>query len=100
MTEDLKKKFAKFLIVITTGLIIFSLAYIVKETNHDCTGDNDCPICVRIEQCINNFRTLGTSGEIKSDIFISGNFFIQEIFIYVCLIVPFTLVNCKVRLDD
>lgn len=57
------------LAVATMSLIILSVGYVVKEANHDCTG-GDCPICVQIEQCLNNFRTLGTGTEIQSEIFV------------------------------
>lgn len=93
------KKIALILSVATMSLIVLSVGYVIKEANHDCTGE-DCPICVQIEQCLNNFRTLGTGTEIQSDIFVVEKFFEPTIFLYVCLIVPFTLTKQKVRLDN
>ena len=97
--DDWNKKIALMLAVATMSLIILSVGYVVKEANHDCTG-GDCPICVQIEQCLNNFRTLGTGTEIQSEIFVVEKFFEPTIFLYVCLIVPFTLTKQKVRLDN
>ena len=93
------RKIATALTIVTAGLIVLSAAYIVKEANHDCAGD-DCPICVCIEQCLNNFRTLGTATEIHGEIFIVEKFFAATIFLYVCRIVPVTLTRQKVRLDN
>lgn len=97
--DDWNKKIAMILAISTISLIILSVCYIVKETNHDCTGE-DCPVCVQIEQCLNNFRTLGTGTEIQDKIFVVEKFFEAAIFLYVCLIVPFTLTKQKVRLDN
>ena len=97
--DDWNKKIALMLAVATMSLIVLSVVYVVKEANHDCTGEN-CPICVQIEQCLNNFRTLGTGTEIQGEIFVVEKFFELTIFLYVCLIVPFTLTKQKVRLDN
>lgn len=92
------KKIALMLTIGTMSLIILSVGYVVKEANHDCTGE-DCPVCVQIEQCLNNFRTLGTGTRIQSEIFVIEKFFEPTFFLYVCLIVSFTLTKQKVRLD-
>ena len=97
--DDRNKKISMMLAIVMISLIVLSVGYIVREANHDCTGE-DCPVCVQIEQCLNNFRTLGTGMEIQSEIFVVEKFFGLTIFLYVCLIVPFTLTKQKVRLDN
>lgn len=93
------RKIALGLTVITASLIVLSVAYTVKEASHDCAG-KDCPICVCIEQCLNNFRMLGTGTEVQAEIFVVEKFFELAILLYICLMVPFTLTAQKIRLDD
>ena len=44
------------------GFQVFSAAYIIHETDHDCCGEG-CPICVQLEQCVSNFQQTGTGIE-------------------------------------
>ena len=48
--------------IVCTMLIVVmfvSLFYIVKEENHQCTGE-DCPVCACIHQAEQTLRNLGT----------------------------------------
>lgn len=99
MNNDFTKKIAAFLAAAAAGVLVLSVAYVVREANHDCIGD-DCPVCICIEQCLNNLRTLGTGVEVQAETFIVEKFSAPPILLYVCLIVPVTLINCKVRLDN
>lgn len=99
ISNDFNKKIAMLLTIIAMSLAILSVSYIVKEANHDCVGEN-CPVCVQIEQCLNNFRTLGTGTEIQAETFVVEKFFEPAIFLYVCLTVPVALTAQKVRLDN
>lgn len=99
MSESFTRRLATLLAVVTASLVVLSVAYIVKEANHDCTGD-DCPVCVKIEQCLNNFRTLGTGLETQAVTFVVERFLVALIFLYVCWLEPVTLTNQKVRLDN
>ncbi|MBR1646905.1 MAG: hypothetical protein IJ685_09025 [Selenomonadaceae bacterium] len=99
INENFRKKIATLLAAITASILVFSVAYIVAEENHDCTGE-DCPVCVCIERCLDNLRVLGTADDSHEEIFTVEKFFEPPIFRYVCLIVPVTLTNQKVRLDD
>lgn len=40
--------------------MFFSTAYIIRETNHNCTGEN-CPICHEIQICQQILNTVGTA---------------------------------------
>ena len=44
------------------GFQVFSAAYIIHETDHDCCGEG-CPICVQLEQCVSNFQQTGSGLE-------------------------------------
>lgn len=97
------KNVLKIISILISVTLIFvlscSLIYIVKETNHDCDGDN-CLICFNIKQCEENIR-IKTGGTI--------NFPIMTLIILAvlfCLILkendifPKTLITQKVRLND
>ena len=99
MSKDFTKKIAAILAAATASVMILSVAYIAAEANHDCAGE-DCPVCVCIEQCLNNLRTLGTAVEAKPETFIAEKFFNPPAPVYICLIAPITLINRKVRLDN
>ncbi len=49
--KDLNRLKALFLCVIFVLSLIFSVAFIVKEADHDCTGDR-CEICQLIDICL------------------------------------------------
>lgn len=99
MTDSFTKKIAILLAATAASVLILSVAYIAAEANHDCAGD-DCPVCVCIEQCLNNLRTLGTASEAQAESFIVEKFPAPPIFAYACPSVTITLTNRKVRLDN
>ncbi len=53
--SKLSKVLAALLSVSLTFILVFSFLYIIKEANHDCTGDG-CEICFFINQCENNIK--------------------------------------------
>ena len=65
--QKYKKIMAALLSVAVLVTLLFSLPFIVIETNHNHTGE-DCPICLAIETTINTLKALGTA-EIISVIF-------------------------------
>lgn len=42
------------------SVLFFSIFYISHEANHDCTG-KDCPICFKIQACIQTIATIGSA---------------------------------------
>jgi hypothetical protein len=50
---------ARFFAVAITLVLLLSIAFLVKEASHECTGAG-CPICAMMEQCSNTIRLLGT----------------------------------------
>ena len=46
-----------FLAVLFVLVMLSSLAFIVLEAEHDCTGE-DCPVCAMIAICRNTLKTV------------------------------------------
>lgn len=78
---------------------LFSILFIVKESDHDCTGEN-CPVCACIHQAEQTLKQLGTDA---AEPVIPAPIMAQFVLALACvfLIVPCTtLVSQKVRLND
>lgn len=48
----------RFFAVVITLALLLSVAFLVKEADHTCTG-SECPICAMMEQCSHTIRLLG-----------------------------------------
>ncbi|MCR5834625.1 MAG: hypothetical protein K6G55_08270 [Selenomonadaceae bacterium] len=99
MTDAIRTKSAATLAAIFASIFIVSVAYIIAESNHNCVGDG-CPVCTCITQCLDNLRTLGTSTDSSVENFFAENFAVLVVYFHVCLVVPITLANQKVRMDN
>jgi hypothetical protein len=55
MTGVLKKIASPLYGGFMVGMVLFSAAFIILRSDHDCTGDEHCPICLQIH---NAFRLL------------------------------------------
>ena len=40
--------------------LFFSSIFITAEADHDCTGADDCPICLDLRDCVNGLQQLGS----------------------------------------
>ena len=49
----------------TVFMMLFSMIYISEHAEHDCTG-SQCPICIVMQQCSNNLKTIGTAVAVVS----------------------------------
>ena len=49
----------------TVFVMLFSMIYISEHAEHDCTG-SECPICIVMQQCSNNLKTIGTAVAVVS----------------------------------
>lgn len=86
---------AVFFIIIT----LFSSAYIIMESGHECEG-KDCHICHMIEVCENIILHSGTFIISISTFFITG-LFISHLFYGQRLFYDNnTLISLKVRIND
>ncbi len=95
-----KQRIMAFLTLLTFVVItLFSVLFIVKEANHDCSGEN-CSICVSVQRAEQNIRQFGSS---KINIFSFGVialFFVLPIFCPVLFVISNSLTSQKVRLND
>jgi hypothetical protein len=48
MAGVLKKITGPFYGGFMTAMVLFSAAFIILQADHDCTGDEHCPICLQI----------------------------------------------------
>ena len=99
MNTARQKKTALTICIVLVFITFASLFYVVKEENHDCTGE-DCPICVCIHQAEQVLKNLGTG---KSEAQTTG---MMQLFVSFVLPVCYaifcatSLVSQKVRLND
>ena len=98
--NTVRQKKTALIICITLVFITFaSLFYIVKEENHDCTGE-DCPICVCLHQAEQVLKNLGSG---KSEAQTTGLIQLLIGFVLPVCYAMFratSLVSQKVRLND
>ena len=59
MTGKKKKCIAAIICILFVFVTFASLFYIVKEADHECTGEN-CPICACVHQAHQTLKNLGT----------------------------------------
>ena len=80
-------------------VMFFSAFYIAAEAHHHCTGEN-CPVCVRIQQCEKQIRQLGSGAAVQAVVAVIAAFFVlpQQV-CNVSLSVP-TPVSQKVRMNN
>ena len=99
MNTARQKKTALTICIVLVFITFASLFYIVKEENHDCTGE-DCPICVCLHQAEQVLKNLGAG---KSEAQITGMIQLFVSFVLSVCYVMFcatSLVSQKVRLND
>jgi hypothetical protein len=58
MSRSRRRKFAGFCALLIFLFLLFSVLFLVKEADHDCTSA-DCPICAEMQQCEASIRLLG-----------------------------------------
>lgn len=91
------------LVFLTCAMFIivtfFSILFIVKEADHDCTGEN-CPVCACIHQAEQTLKQLGgaDAGQAPK---IPAPVPVIVAFSFTILLVPrASLISQKVRLND
>lgn len=99
MTGKKKKSIAAIICVLFIFVTFASLFYIVKEADHECTGE-DCPICACIHQAQQTLKNLGTGTIIWPGTIFTILFTLCVFMQYVCMIFCTSLVSQKVRLND
>ena len=99
MNHNMKKTASFVICILLVFITAASLFYIIKEENHNCTGE-DCPVCACIHQAEQTLRNLGT-GNIGNAV-VSTLPVWNGILLPVCLFCVYTtsVVSQKVRLND
>ena len=99
MTGKKKKCIAAIICILFVFVTFASLFYIVKEADHESTGEN-CPICACVHQAHQTLKNLGTGTIIWSGTIFTILFTLCVFMQYVCMILNTSLVSQKVRLND
>lgn len=80
-------------------VMLFSVIYISKHADHECTGA-ECPVCAVMEQCGSNIKTIGTFVAVAVAVFFL-DLFIQKSVQYVIPVYSFySLISQKVRMNN
>ena len=94
-----QKILASIICMAFVAAALFSMLFIIKEADHDCTGDN-CPICACIHQAEQTLKQLGT-GNAADELPSAGSFSDITLLFPVVLFLPcVSLISQKVRLND
>ena len=96
-----RKIFALFTCVVLCFVIGMSSAFIIKESDHVCTG-HGCQICVHIHQCEALLQNLGqVLLGIAAFLLLILNKFVVVISTFVIVfVIKLTLVTLKVKLSN
>lgn len=94
-----QKTLASLICAVFIVVMLFSIFFIVKEADHDCTGES-CPICACIHQAEETLQRLGTS-TVGAEAFLPAMEMSALALACGFLFVPCTsLISQKVRLND
>ena len=99
MTTEKRKHLAAWVSIIFIFVTLASLFYIVKEENHNCTGE-DCPICANIHQAEQTLRNLGAGTVIHATVNPVLFMFVLAIAGQAFAVSNTSLVSQKVRLNN
>ena len=99
MNTKKKRVFSRAVCILFLFVTFASLFYIVKEENHNCTGE-DCPICANIHQAEQTLRNLGTGTIAHAVVNPMPLMFILAIAGQASVVLNTSLVSQKVRLNN
>lgn len=99
MNNKKKKIFSIVVCALFLFIIFASLFYIVKESDHHCTGE-DCPICASIHHAEQTLRNLGTGTITNASVTSFLVLFVSLMIGSFYLVSNTTLVEQKVRLNN
>ena len=99
MNTKKKRVFSMAVCLLFIFVTFASLFYIVKEENHNCTGE-DCPICANIHQAEQTLKNIGNGTITIAIVNPVCGFFTLLIIGQFLLASSTSLVSQKVRLND
>ncbi len=80
-------------------VMFFSTAYIIREADHNCTGEN-CPICHQIQICRQILNTVGTAAFGAAVFSLASVFLTAPTPVHRRESAAVTLISLKVKLSD
>ena len=101
MSQNTKSKriTAWIALVAVVFVMLFSVIYILKHADHECTGA-ECPVCAVMDQCSNNIKNIG----IIVAVVVAAFFLclsIQKCVQFVFAVCPdYSLISQKVRMNN
>lgn len=93
MAKNISRATALIMGLIIGFVVLSSAIFIIKNSDHDCSGDN-CSVCAAIRQCEQNLEKLGTAGAEAAAI-IAVVFAFTEVF---CAIKSWTNASTLIKL--
>lgn len=93
------KILAPCIVILMLSVMVFSVMFIVSETDHDCTGE-DCPVCALIQQCEQTVRSIGGGASAAAVSLLFSAFIIAAFPIPFITILCYTPVSLKIRLNN
>ena len=101
MLQNIKSKriTAWIALVAVIFVMLFSVIYISKHADHECTGA-ECPVCAVMEQCGNNIKNIGTIIVAVAAVFFQC-LSIKKSVQFVSAVCPdYSLISQKVRMNN
>ena len=99
MNTKKKRVFSMAVCILFIFVTFASLFYIVKEENHNCTGE-DCPICANIHQAEQTLKNIATAMSAITIVNLMPVLFILLVMGWFLPVFHTSLVSQKVRLND
>lgn len=95
-----RNRFLTTLLTIAVAFVMLtSVAYIAKESHHDCVGDS-CTICHQLNACQHFLKDLGFGGAAAAPVLSLTWFLLERVRTYVVRTPSLTLVSLKVKLSN
>lgn len=94
-----RRAIALISVIATVLVLLFSTVYIEEHYHHDCSG-SDCPICIVLEQCDYNVRTIGAAVFVACSAIVLFSLTHTAEFDVVGQFVCNSLISQKVRLNN
>lgn len=98
--EAYKRIIALVAILAAIVVMLFSARFIAEHVSHHCDDEAHCPICLVLEQCQSNIKSIGAGLVVAATVYMVA-FAMKETSSYVSgQSVQTSLVSQKVRIDS
>ncbi len=98
--EAYKRIVALVAILAAVVVMLFSARFIAEHVSHHCDDEAHCPICLVLEQCESNIKSIGAGLVVAAVVYVIA-FAMKDIADYIqSQPVQASLVSQKVRIDS